>query len=87
MPAEKTARVQERKRVINRRVRSSTRTMEKQALRLLEQGDADQAKAAVAQAIINLDRAARKGIIHPNNAARHKSHLATRLNKVADAGS
>jgi small subunit ribosomal protein S20 len=61
--------------------------MEKQAQRLLEQGNADQAKAAVAQAIINLDRAARKGIIHPNNAARHKSHLATRLNKVTDAGS
>jgi small subunit ribosomal protein S20 len=81
VPAEKTARVQERKRIINRRVRSSTRTMEKQAQRLLEQGDVDQAKPAVAQAIINLDRAARKGIIHPNNAARHKSHLAQRLRR------
>jgi small subunit ribosomal protein S20 len=87
VPAEKTARVQERKRIINRRVRSSTRTIEKQAQRLLEQGDAGQAQPAVAQAIINLDRAARKGIIHPNNAARHKSHLAQRLNKLTSAGS
>ena len=87
MPAEKTARVQERRRVINRRVRSSTRTMEKQAQRLLDKGDADQAKAAGVRAIISLDRAARKGIIHPNNAARHKSHLTTRLNNVTAATS
>jgi small subunit ribosomal protein S20 len=82
VPAEKTARVQERKRVINRRVRSSTRTSEKQAQRLLDQGDVEQAQAAVAQAVSNLDRAARKGVIHPNNAARHKSHLVQRLNKA-----
>lgn len=28
------------------------------------------------QAVVLLDRAARKGLIHRNNAARHKSHLA-----------
>lgn len=34
------------------------------------------ATTAYAAAVRLLDRAARKGLIHPNNAARHKSRLA-----------
>jgi small subunit ribosomal protein S20 len=30
-----------------------------------------------------LDRAARKGIIHPNNAARRKSRLMAKFNKLS----
>jgi small subunit ribosomal protein S20 len=40
---------------------------------------------AYAQAVQLLDRAARKGLIHPNNAARHKSRLAAALKKAAPA--
>ena len=75
MPAEKTARVQQRKRNINRKVRSSTRSAERFAQKMLTQENIDNAKSAVQQAVISLDKAAQKGIIHPNNAARHKSHL------------
>lgn len=82
MPAKKTARVQERKRVINRRVRSSSRTAVKKAVNLLQAGDST-AQTAVVTAISSLDRAAQKGIIHPNNAARRKSRLMKRLNAAA----
>ena len=34
------------------------------------------------QAIKALDKAAAKGIIHPNNAARRKSRLMARLNRL-----
>ena len=83
MPAEKTARVQQRKRNINRKVRSSTRSAERFAQKMLTQENIDDAKSAVQQAVISLDKAAQKGIIHPNNAARHKSHLAKKLNKLS----
>jgi small subunit ribosomal protein S20 len=38
-------------------------------------GDNDQAQESVLKAISALDRAAEKGIIHRNNAARRKSRL------------
>ena len=81
MPAKKTARVQERRRVANRRVRSSTRTAVRKAVRTIESGEAAEAATAVAQAVSALDRADTKGVIHPNNAARRKSRLMKRLAK------
>ncbi len=63
-------------------VRSSTRTRLKKARALVAAGDADQAVQAVQEAISALDKAAEKGVIHKNNAARHKSRLMLALNKV-----
>lgn len=82
MPAKKTARVQERRRVANRRVRSTTRTAVRKAVRAMDGGEAAEAAAAVAQAISALDRADTKGVIHRNNAARRKSRLMKRLAKT-----
>ena len=39
----------------------------------------EESKSAVASAITSLDKAARKGAIHPRNAARRKSRLVKRL--------
>ncbi len=83
MPAKKSARVQERRRIINRRVRSSTRTAVKKAVRIFDAGDTEQAAPATAAAISALDRAASKGVLHANNVARHKSRLMKRLNATA----
>ena len=80
MPAEKSARVQERRRIINRGVRSSSRTYLKKAERLIPQGPAEEAATAVTQAIGALDWAAHKGVIHRNKAARQKSRLVRKLN-------
>ncbi len=79
MPAKKVARVQERRRVINRQVRSSTRTAVKKAVRLLTTGNEESA-GAVQTAVSKLDRAASKGVIHRNAVARSKSRLMKRLN-------
>ena len=81
MPAKKTARVQERRRIANRRVRSSTRTAVRKAIRTIEGGEAAEAATAVAEAVSALDRADTKGVIHRNNAARRKSRLMKRLAK------
>jgi small subunit ribosomal protein S20 len=40
----------------------------------------------VVRAISALDKAAGKGIIHPNQAARRKSRLMTKLNRANAAG-
>jgi small subunit ribosomal protein S20 len=84
LPAEKAARVQERRRVINRLVRTRTRTAVKRAVDAIASEPAG-ATVIVGTAISSLDRAATKGIIHKNNAARRKSRLAKRLNKATAA--
>ena len=80
--AAKRARVAERQRVRNRIFRSAARTYIKRAERLISQGDAAGASEAVGNAISTLDRAAIKGIIHKNNAARRKSRLMAKFNKL-----
>ncbi|MEK9658851.1 MAG: 30S ribosomal protein S20 [Chloroflexota bacterium] len=85
MPAKKTARVQERRRVENRRVRSATRTAVKKARAAITDAPTE-AGAVVTAATAGLDRAASKGVVHPNAVARTKSRLQRALNKVQAAG-
>ena len=40
------------------------------------------ARQAVATAVTSLDRAAEKGVIHSNNAARRKARLVNKLNQA-----
>ncbi len=54
----------------------------KKAVQLIEAGDLDEARAQIVTAVKALDKAAHKGMIHKNNAARHKSRLMKRLNKA-----
>jgi small subunit ribosomal protein S20 len=72
----KRVRSNNRKRVRNKITRSTTRT----AVRLAREATPEEAKAATLAAISALDRAATKGVIHPNNAARRKSRLMKKLN-------
>ncbi len=81
--AKKAERLSEKLRQRNRAVRSSTRTYVSKALAVVDAGDAGEAQAAVRAAAVALDRAARKGVIHPNNAARRKSRLMKRLNAAS----
>jgi len=69
-----------RRRGVNRRTRSEAKTLVQRASEIAL-GRADGAgPEAVEAAIGALDRAAAKGIIHPNNAARRKSRLMTKVN-------
>jgi small subunit ribosomal protein S20 len=63
----------------NRSVKSQTRTVLNKAVVAIE-SDAASAEAAVRSAISALDKAAQKGVIHANAAARGKSRLLKRFN-------
>jgi|TARA_B110000196_G_scaffold316016_1_gene326629 small subunit ribosomal protein S20 len=55
------------------------------ALRSVDAGDVAEAEVAVKEALITLDRAVQKGILHKNNANRRKSRMAANLNKMKAA--
>jgi len=74
----KRNRQNEKRRVANKGVRSELRTRVKGALVAAETG-AEHAEAAAAIAMKRIDKAANKGVIHRNAAARRKSRLAKRL--------
>jgi len=68
----------------NKAVRSELKTRVKRAVTAAEQGDEKAAEIATS-AVKRLDKAASKGIIHKNAAARRKSRLQKRINKAATA--
>ncbi len=80
--AQKQERVGERRRLRNKSVRSRCKTNITKAERLIFSGELESAREAVAAAIRSLDKAAEKGIIHPNNTARRKSRLMKKLSEA-----
>jgi len=74
----KRIRSNNRKRIRNKINRSSTRT----AVRAAREATPEEAKAATMAAISAIDRAAQKGVIHRNNAARRKGRLMKKLNQT-----
>ena len=64
----------------NRVVRGSARTATKKARQAVDSSTPDSREAVLA-AMSALDRAATKGVIHKNNAARRKGRLMKALNK------
>ena len=83
--AEKAMRQNARRRTHNRVIRTTARTEIKDAHKLIAAGNLDEAEKAVRQAIRALDRAAEKGVIKKNNAARRKSRLLMKLNQAKAA--
>ena len=67
----------------NASARSMFRTYVKNVLKAVEAGDAEVARAAYAKAQPVIDKAASKGLIHKNNAARIKSRLVARVKAMA----
>ena len=78
----KRIRSSRRKAAYNQIHRSTARTYVKKARRLIDEGNLEEAQQVVQQAIRALDRAAQKGVIHHNNAARRKSRLVKHLNQA-----
>ncbi|HNX46114.1 MAG: 30S ribosomal protein S20 [Anaerolineaceae bacterium] len=69
-------------RLRNRVYRGSARTTIRKALAAIKTGKAETASEDVVTAIKALDKAALKGVIHKNNAARRKSRLMAKLNNL-----
>lgn len=76
----KRIRQAERRRLRNQMVKSRVKTLIKRARAVIEAGNLEQARLSVGDAISALDRAAERGILHRNNAARRKSRLMKRYN-------
>jgi small subunit ribosomal protein S20 len=68
-----------KRRLRNRLFTGRARTFIKNARSTLEEGTVTDARTATLAAISALDKAAEKGIIHKNNAARRKSRLMRHL--------
>ena len=68
----------EKRRLNNRNVRGAARTAVNQARAAFDEG-APETKEAVLKAISALDKAAEKGVIHKNAAARRKGRLMKKL--------
>jgi small subunit ribosomal protein S20 len=81
--AKKRIRSNERKHERNTVYRSRVKTLVKKAEQSIFSGTPDE--ATIREAISTLDKAAVKGIIHKNNAARRKSRLMKKLNATASA--
>lgn len=73
----KRNRQNEKRRLRNRMIRGQARAALKRALQAIEDGAVSD--ELIRQAISALDKAAEKGVLHKNNAARRKSRLMKRL--------
>ena len=73
--AKKRARQAEKHRQHNASMRSMLRTYIKRVVKAIQTGDRAKAESEYQTAVPIIDRMARKGLIHANKAARHKSRL------------
>lgn len=72
----------DRRRKRNRSGRSFVKSSVAKAEQLIGAKQTEAAQKEVVKAASALDKAAKKGIIHPNQAARRKSRLMRKLNKT-----
>jgi small subunit ribosomal protein S20 len=79
----KRNRQNEKRRVHNRVFRGRARTLVSKARAAIDSGSKETSAQAIQLAISSLDKAASKGVIHQNNAARRKSRLMKRLAELA----
>ncbi len=83
--AAKAHRQSVKRRIRNRGIKSATKTAVKNAGLAIAGGEVESARLAVRSALVALDKAAAKGVIHPNNAARRKSRLLLKYNAAIAA--
>lgn len=81
--AKKRVQLTEKSRQRNVAARSKMRTLMKKVLAAVAAKDKEAAVAAFKNVEPVLDRAACKGLIHKNKAARHKSALAAKIKALA----
>jgi small subunit ribosomal protein S20 len=82
----KRAKTNEKRRLRNASQKSALRTAVKQADQAVVGTDVNAATNALVLAQKKLDKAATKGLIHKNAAARKKSRLAKKLNTLSAQG-
>ena len=81
----KRNRQNEKRRMRNRTVRSEINTRTKAALAATEYDDDETAAETLRLAVRRIDKAAAKGVIHKNTAARHKSRLIQEIQRRSES--
>ncbi len=81
--AKKRVKVIQTKTLRNQIFKTQLRTLIKKYNAAVESGDKEAAMAAYKLAVKKIDQAVSHGILHKNNAARKKSALTVKLNKMA----
>jgi small subunit ribosomal protein S20 len=79
----KRVRIEKKRRERNHAVKTKVRTFVTKARKAIATAPQEaETVETIRQAMSQLDRAVTKGVLHRNNAARRKSRLALRLNKM-----
>jgi len=81
--AEKRIRQTEKRTARNRRIKSIVKTSIRRFEEVMQSGDVETARVKLLSATRQIDKAAAKGIIHKNTAARKKSQMARNFNNAA----
>ena len=84
--AKKRLRQNVKMRAHNRSIKSAMKTHIKKVLQAVEAGDLDAAKERLPLAMKKIDKAAKRSVIHKNQAARKISRLSRKVNNITDAG-
>lgn len=71
-----------KRRARNRKNLSLLKTRVKVLRAAIATGDAEAAKKLLPQTVAEIDKAAKKGVVHDNAAARHKSRLTRKVNAL-----
>lgn len=81
--ARKAHRVEVRRRVFNVRRKKAMASSMKEVTRLISAKSAKEAEALLPKAFQAIDKAAKRGVIKKNNAARTKSRLVAQIKKIS----
>ena len=74
-----------KRRARNRRNLSQVKSQVKKLRAAIAKGDKEAVKALLPETVSEIDRAAKKGVVHDNAASRYKSRLMKRVNALAAA--
>lgn len=80
--SERSVKTDASRRAHNFAIKSSVKTATRKVAETVAAGKADEAKVLLTNASSVIDKAAAKGVIHKNAAARKKSRLAKKLNAM-----
>lgn len=81
--AKKRVLVNRTKALQNKAAKSALKTCLKKFDAAVAEGNRSEAEGAYTVAVKAVDKASARGLIHRNNAARKKSHMTVKLNKLA----
>ena len=77
--AKKRVRSSERKRIVNQIAKTKFRTAVKKAILSAESGETEDLSSKISEAFSKIDKAAKIGAIHKNQASRRKSRLIKKI--------